>query len=79
MFIRAPGTIFQHSRTSLQTWFYAIYRFVVTRHGVSGKELKRALSVTYKTACRMGQQIRDPMGSAQEFAMLKAHVELDEA
>lgn len=73
------GTIFQDSRTSLQTWFYAIYLFVVTRHGVSGKELQRSLGVTYKTAWRMGQQIRDLMGSAQEFAMLKGHVELDEA
>ena len=36
------GTIFQDSRTSLQLWFYAIYLFVTTRHGVSGKELHRA-------------------------------------
>jgi len=53
------GTIFQDSRTPLQIWFYAIYLFVVTRHGVSGKELQRQLGVTYKTAWRMGQQIRD--------------------
>jgi transposase len=25
------GTIFQDSRTSLQSWFYAVYLFVVTR------------------------------------------------
>ena len=29
------GTIFQDSRTSLQLWFYGIYLFVTTRHGVS--------------------------------------------
>tara|TARA_R110000787_G_scaffold117002_9_gene227490 strand:+ start:1426 stop:2310 length:885 start_codon:yes stop_codon:yes gene_type:complete len=73
------GTIFQDSRTSLQLWFYAIYLFVVTRHGVSGKELQRQLGVTYKTAWRMGQQIRDLMGRADGFAMLQGHVELDEA
>jgi hypothetical protein len=56
-------TILQDSRTSLQSWFYAIYLFIVTRHGVSGKELQRALGVTYKTAWRMGQQIRKLMGS----------------
>jgi transposase len=72
-------TIFQDSRTSLQSWFYAIYLFIVTRHGVSGKELQRALGVTYKTAWRMGQQIRKLMGSADEFEILKGHVELDEA
>ena len=73
------GTIFQDSRTSLQSWFYAIYLFVTTRHGVSGKELQRTLGVTYKTAWRMGQQIRDLMGNVDGFSMLQGHVELDEA
>lgn len=73
------GTIFQDSRTSLQLWFYAIYLFVTTRHGVSGKELQRQLGVTYKTAWRMGQQIRVLMAKAEGFAMLKGHVEMDEA
>lgn len=73
------GTIFEDSRTSLQSWFYAIYLFVTTRHGVSGKELQRSLGVTYKTAWRMGQQIRDLMGAVDGFTMLQGHVELDEA
>lgn len=73
------GTIFQDSRTSLQVWFYAIYLFIATRHGVSGKELQRTLGVTYKTAWRMGQQIRTLMGNADEFVMLKGHIEVDEA
>lgn len=73
------GTIFQDSRTSLQTWFYAIFLFVTTRHGVSGKELQRTLGVTYKTAWRMGQQIRDLMAKADGFVALRGHVEMDEA
>lgn len=73
------GTIFQDSRTPLQVWFYAIYLFVTTRHGVSGKELQRTLGVTYKTAWRMGQQIRLLMSKADGFEMLQGHVELDEA
>jgi hypothetical protein len=73
------GTIFQDSRTPLQTWFYALYLFIATRHGVSGKELQRTLGVTYKTAWRIGHQIRDLMTRADGFAMLKGHVELDEA
>ena len=72
------GTIFEDSRTPLTVWFYAIYLFVVTRHGVSGKELQRQLGVTYKTAYRMGMQIRKLMGSAEEFVALKGHVEIDE-
>jgi transposase-like protein len=73
------GTIFQDSRTPLQVWFYAIYLFVTTRHGVSGKELQRQLGVTYKTAWRMGQQIRTLMAKADGFEVLLGHVELDEA
>ena len=73
------GTIFQDTRTPLQIWFYAIYLFVTTRHGVSGKELQRTLGVTYKTAWRIGQQIRDLMVKAGGFAMLQGHVEVDEA
>ena len=73
------GTIFEDSRTPLQSWFYAIYLFVVTRHGVSGKELQRTLGVTYKTAWRMGQQIRSLMSKADGFEIMQGHVELDEA
>lgn len=73
------GTIFQDSRTPLQLWFYAIFLFVTTRHGVSGKELQRQLGVTYKTAWRMGQQIRALMTKADGFEVLRGHVELDEA
>jgi transposase len=71
-------TVFQDTRTPLQVWFYAIYLFVATRHGVSGKELQRTLGVTYKTAWRMGQQIRQLMAKADGFETLKGHVEADE-
>jgi transposase len=73
------GTIFQDTRTPLQMWFYAIYLFVTTRHGVSGKELQRTLGVTYKTAYRIGMQIRKLMASADNFDKLQGHVEVDEA
>lgn len=62
------------------SWFYAIYLFCTTRHGVSGKELQRKLGVTYKTAYRISQPIRDLMSKAQGFdALLSGHIELDEA
>jgi len=74
------GTIFQDTRTPLQMWFYAIYLFVTTRHGVSGKEVQRELGVTYKTAYRIGQQIRKLMIAADDTSgLLTGHVELDEA
>lgn len=73
------GTVFEDTRTPLQIWFYAIYLFTTTRHGVSGKELQRQLGVTYKTAWRMGMKIRELIGSVDNFDMLQGHMELDEA
>ncbi|MFN0115620.1 MAG: IS1595 family transposase [Paracoccaceae bacterium] len=72
------GTVFQDTRTPLQVWFYAIYLFVTTRHGVSGKELQRQLGVTYKTAWRMGHMIREQMEKSDFAGLLSGHVEADE-
>lgn len=71
-------TIFQDTRTPLVSWFYAIYLFVTTRHGVSGKELQRQLGVTYKTAYRMGMQIRKLIASTENYDKLSGHIEADE-
>ena len=57
------GTPFAKSRTSLQLWFFAIFLFTKSRNGVSGKELQRQLGVTYKTAWRMGHEIRKHMAN----------------
>jgi transposase-like protein len=57
------GTPFEQTRTPLQYWFYAMYLFTTTRHGVPAKELQRQLGVTYKTAWRMGHEIRKHMAN----------------
>ena len=72
------GTPFERSHTPLQKWFYAMYLFTTTRHGVPAKELQRQLSVTYKTAWRMGQEIRKYMGKVDGDPPLTDHVEIDE-
>lgn len=74
------NTILHDTRTPLVSWFYVMYLFCTTRHGVSGKELQRQLGVTYKTAYRMGMQIRKLTGKAGWFdEMLSGHIEADEA
>jgi len=72
------GTPFQASHTPLQKWFYAIYLFTTTRHGVPAKELQRQLSVTYKTAWRMGHEIRKYMAQVDGDPPLSGTVEIDE-
>ncbi|MEW8509041.1 MAG: IS1595 family transposase [Candidatus Thiodiazotropha sp.] len=72
------GTPFERTRTPLQKWFYAIYLFTTTRHGVPAKELQRQLGVTYKTAWRIGHEIRKYMGKVDGDSGLSGHVEVDE-
>jgi transposase len=57
------GTIFHKSETSLKSWFFAIFLFAKSKNGVAAKELERQLGVSYKTAHRMGHQIRRLMAS----------------
>jgi transposase len=73
------NTILHDTRTPLVSWFYAMYLFATTRHGVSGKELQRQLGVTYKTAYRIGMQIRTLMGVADFDGLLAGHIQADEA
>lgn len=73
------NTILHDTRTPLVSWFYAMFLFCTTRHGVSGKELQRQLGVTYKTAYRIGMQIRTLMGKADFDGMLAGHIQADEA
>lgn len=72
------GTIFEKSHTPLVKWFYAIYLFTTTRHGVSAKELERQLGVSYPTAFRMAHLIRQHMGRTDGNPTLGGHVEADE-
>ena len=55
------GTIFHKSSTSLHLWFYAMYMMTSTRCGISAKQLERELGVTYKTAWRMFNLIRNQL------------------
>jgi transposase len=72
------GTPFEDSRTPLQLWFYAIYLFTTSRHGVPAKELERQLGVTYKTAWRMADLIRKHMANVDGEWPLFGEVEVDE-
>jgi transposase-like protein len=73
------GTPFERSHTPLTKWFYAMYLFTTTRNGVSAKELQRQLGVTYKTAWRIGHEIRKYMTQVDGDDGLSGHVEADEA
>ena len=71
------GTIFEKSSTSLHLWFYACYLITSTRCGVSAKHLERELGVTYKTAWRMFNKIRNQLMN-DDGELLGGDVEIDE-
>lgn len=56
------GTPFEATRTSLRDWFTVMFMFCASRNGVSAKEVQRTIGVTYKTAWRMCNLIRQYMG-----------------
>jgi transposase-like protein len=72
------GTPFEDTRTPLTLWFYAIYLFTTSRHGVPAKELERQLGVTYKTAWRMADHIRKHMADVDGEWPLFGEIEVDE-
>jgi transposase len=71
------GTIFHKSSTGLDLWFRAIFHMSSARCGISAKELERQLGVTYKTAWRMANLIRNQL-MQQEDEPLDGEVEVDE-
>lgn len=71
------GTIFAKSSTSLQLWFYAMYLMASTRCGISAKQLERELGVSYRTAWRMFNKIRNHLMN-DDGEPLSGDVEVDE-
>lgn len=72
------GTIFEASHTPLDKWFYALYLFTTTRHGVPAMELHRQLGISYPTALRMAHKIRELMADTDGENPLDGDVEADE-
>lgn len=79
------GTPFENTRTPLTDWFHVMFMFTKSRNGVSAKEVQRTIGVTYKTAWRMCNLIRQymgyvdgdpPVGGTHSFSGV---VEMDEA
>ncbi len=71
-------TIFHKSSTSLHLWFYAMYLMASTRAGISAKQLERELGVTYKTAWRIANLIRNELMAQDDDRPLEGDVEADE-
>ena len=72
------GTPMERTHLPLHKWFYAMYLFSTSRHGVAAKELERQLDIPYKTAWRMAHEIRKYMAEVDGETPLGGTVEADE-
>lgn len=76
-FSAKAGTIFHDSKLPLWKWFLAVYLMCESRKGISANQLKRMLSVSYKTAWFLCHRIRAAMHDETEQP-LTGVVEMDE-
>ena len=72
------GTPMERTHLPLHKWFYAMFMFSTSRHGVAAKELERQLGIPYKTAWRMAHEIRKYMAKVDGEHPLDGEVEADE-
>ncbi|WP_281748257.1 hypothetical protein [Spiroplasma ixodetis] len=72
------GTIFSKSQTSLTSWFYLIFRWINTKHGIPSTDVAKELGVTLKTAWRMGHKIRSAIAKQKPQFIVEGTVQMDE-
>jgi len=71
------GTIFHDSHLPLPKWFATIYMMVVSKKGVSAKQIERTIDISYKTAWYLCHRIRAAM-TELNAEKLSGTVEVDE-
>ena len=73
------GTIFEHTKLPLTTWFLGMYLLTQTKNGISGLELKRQLGIGYNAAWRMKHKILQVMMERDNSKPLSGIIQLDDA
>ena len=73
------GSLMEHTKLPLTTWFLAIYLISQAKTGLSSLALKRQLGVSYPTAWLMHQKINRAMACQDATYRLSGVVPLDDA
>jgi transposase-like protein len=73
------GSMMEHTKLPLTTWFLAIYLLGQAKTGLSALALKRQLGVSYPTAWLMHQKINRAMSQQDNTHRLEGAVQLDDA
>jgi hypothetical protein len=73
------GSLMEHTKLPLTTWFLAIYLISQAKTGLSALALKRQLGVSYPTAWLLHQKINRAMATQDANHQLSGTVQLDDA
>jgi transposase-like protein len=73
------GSLMEHSKLPLTTWFLAIYLISQAKTGLSSLALKRQLGVSYPTAWLLHQRINRAMAERDDAHRLEGLVQIDDA
>lgn len=72
-------SIFDHTHVPITHWFEIMYKFCMSRNGISAKELHYQYGISYKTIFRMLHSIRELMSECLDFDFSNSHIEIDES
>ena len=72
------GTIFHKTRVPLTGWFWAIYRLIHDKKGISAMQLKKEIGVSYQTAWLLLHKLRKAMADRDQGYKLGGLIEADE-
>jgi hypothetical protein len=73
------GTLMEHTKLPLTTWFLAIHLVSHAKTGISALALKRDLGVSYPTAWLLHHKINNAMSCQEAARLLSGAVQLDDA
>lgn len=73
------GTLMEHTKLPLTTWFLAIHLISQAKTGISALALKRDLGVSYPAAWLLHHKINNAMSQQEAARLLKGTVQIDDA
>ena len=72
------GTIFEHTKLPLTTWFLGMYFLTQSKNGISVLSLKRQLGIGYNAAWRMKHKLLQVMKERDDSRPLTGRIQIDD-
>ena len=73
------GSIMEHTKLPLTTWFLAMYWVTQSKNGVSALALMRYVGVSYPTAWLLRHKLMQVMFEREQATLLSGRIEIDDA